>query len=35
MKKIKFPLLLRNEYPVRNIEELREYFDIEKLYEYL
>ena len=34
MKKIKFPLLLKNEYPVRNIEELREYFDIEKLYEY-
>lgn len=35
MKKIKFPLLLRGEYPARNIEELRQYFDIEKLYEYL
>lgn len=35
MKRIKFPLLLKNKYPVRNMEELREHFDIGKLYEYL
>ncbi len=35
MKKIKFPLILKDEYPARNMEELREYFDIEKIYECL
>nr|WP_300808550.1 hypothetical protein [uncultured Acetatifactor sp.] len=32
MKKIKFPLVLRDEYPARNMEELRDYFDIERVY---
>lgn len=35
MKKVKFPLVLRDDYPVRNMEELKEHFDIEKLYQYL
>lgn len=35
MKKIKFPLILKDEYPARNMKELREYFDIGKIYECL
>ena len=35
MKKIRFPLMLRDGYPVRNLEELKVYFDIEKIYGYL
>lgn len=35
MKKIRFPLILKDEYPARNMEELREYFDIGKIYECL
>lgn len=33
-KKLKFPLLLRENYPVRTMEELREYFDFEKILNY-
>ena len=34
-KKIKFPLEMRDGVQVRDIEELREYFDIEKALGYL
>ena len=33
-KKIKFPLVLRNGQRVYTMEELREYFHLEKIYEY-
>ena len=33
-KKIKFPLFLKDGFPVRTIEELRENFDLEKIIEY-
>ncbi len=33
-KKIKFPLVLRNDQLVYTMEELREYFHLEKIYEY-
>ena len=35
IKKIKFPLAMRDNYQARNIDELREYFDISKALEYL
>ncbi len=33
-KKIKFPLTMKNDVKVRTIEDLREYFDLEKVVEY-
>lgn len=33
-KKIKFPLVLKDEQQVRTMEELQEYFDLEKIFEY-
>ncbi len=35
MRRVKFPLLVRDGYPARDLTELREHFDVEKLYEYL
>lgn len=34
MKKIKFPLIQKNDFPVRSIEELREHFDLTKIIGY-
>ena len=33
-KKIKFPLILRDDYQARTLDELREYFDFEKILNY-
>ena len=33
-KKIKFPLKLKNDFPVRTLEELKEHFDLEKMVGY-